>query len=775
VVQKSLKKLEDLVDSKEVQQNMRPWDSDESVSLYSQVYNLCIMPDSVFYEEQFYCLYSLYLRKYLQKTVLPVMKEKQGEDLLMEVAQSWKKYRDVFAKFCTHVFRYLDKFYVLAQNKRTLREEAACSFRLTVFESLKTQLRRLVLHKIEVDRNSQSGADDYFRQVLKDILTLFTEMGEFKACPSDPMNVHTTMEVNPYVDEFESHAEKETQEYYHKLSEEWLEKYNLSEYLLRADECLHQEHQRITSIFPSQSVTSLLKICEHELLIARQSRLLEMPGSGVRAMMRDDKIDDLKRLYKLNSRVPHGLEPICGIFKVYVTEVGKEIVGKSLAATQEIMKGDENISSDVYNRCVKKLLDIYVVDLVEFHKKMTNILQGPFKKDLEFMKSLSEGFRIFVNQNIALGAFDVRVAQLFAYFTDELLRKKSEDNNLDCIIQFVQYFNDKDMFIEEYRKQFAKRLLLTEFQEVEERMMISKLKYLYRAVSDIYKLEKMLSDKSMANELKNDFQTYLANNQIQLSVDLSVTVLTTGMWPLKTKETLSLPKDIADSQMIFKQYYDSRYSKRVLKWVYSKSTVQLMALYASGNHLFEMTTLQAAVVLLFNDSPSLTVQQIEEAIGLSYEPEATIQDITTESKPPSSSSTEPTSSELDLKQAIHSLTTDRLKILTLTNNTVVLNENFSHKLYKIKVPLPRVTQKETRSTQLSISADRVYILDACVVRIMKTRKTLNFHTLISEVVNQVSNAFSPDVKQIKKRIESLISRDYLARDATNNSIINYVA
>lgn len=55
------------------------------------------------------------------------------------------------------------------------------------------------------------------------------------------------------------------------------------------------------------------------------------------------------------------------------------------------------------------------------------------------------------------------------------------------------------------------------------------------------------------------------------------------------------------------------------------------------------------------------------------------------------------------------------------------------------------------------------IIDAVCVRIMKARKVEKHNELIQSVIKQVT-MFQAQPPMIKKRIESLIERDYLTRD-----------
>ncbi|XP_055418900.1 cullin-4B isoform X3 [Bubalus kerabau] len=81
--------------------------------------------------------------------------------------------------------------------------------------------------------------------------------------------------------------------------------------------------------------------------------------------------------------------------------------------------------------------------------------------------------------------------------------------------------------------------------------------------------------------------------------------------------------------------------------------------------------------------------------------------------------------------------------------------------------------EEQASTTERVFQDRQYQIDAAIVRIMKMRKTLSHNLLVSEVYNQLKFPVKP--ADLKKRIESLIDRDYMERDKENPNQYNYIA
>ena len=71
--------------------------------------------------------------------------------------------------------------------------------------------------------------------------------------------------------------------------------------------------------------------------------------------------------------------------------------------------------------------------------------------------------------------------------------------------------------------------------------------------------------------------------------------------------------------------------------------------------------------------------------------------------------------------------------------------------------------------------DRKPQIEAAIVRIMKSRKILDHNNIIAEVTKQLQPRFLANPTEIKKRIESLIERDFLERDNTDRKLYRYLA
>lgn len=105
----------------------------------------------------------------------------------------------------------------------------------------------------------------------------------------------------------------------------------------------------------------------------------------------------------------------------------------------------------------------------------------------------------------------------------------------------------------------------------------------------------------------------------------------------------------------------------------------------------------------------------------------------------------------------------------------IYNPKFSHPLVRLKINhvQEKETEEDRENTNTSVFLERQYQIDAAIVRVMKTRKKLKHALLLTEVYNQVRFPVKPS--DIKKRVESLIEREYLERDNEDSQTYSYLA
>ncbi|GAB2214414.1 hypothetical protein Droror1_Dr00018759 [Drosera rotundifolia] len=175
----------------------------------------------------------------------------------------------------------------------------------------------------------------------------------------------------------------------------------------------------------------------------------------------------------------------------------------------------------------------------------------------------------------------------------------------------------------------------------------------------------------------------------------------------------------------------------------------IKATFGKGQkHELNVSTYQMCILMLFNKNDQLTFKETED-----------------ETKIPTA----------DLKRCLKSLAcVKRKNVLTKEpasadigeNDVLCFNDKFTSKHYKLKIGIVTAQESdpEKQSTMRKVDEDRKHIIVVAVVQVMKSRRRMQHSDLLAEVTEQLQSRFLPQPTVIKKRIESLIDRDYLERD-----------
>ncbi|XP_008802119.1 cullin-1 [Phoenix dactylifera] len=727
-MQKGITKLKNILEGIPETQ----FSSEDYMMLYTTIYNMCTQKPPHDYSQQLYDKYRESFEEYINLTVLPSLTEKHDEFMLRELVKRWSNHK-VMVRWLSRFFHYLDRYFIARRSLPSLNEVGLTCFRNLVYSEINGKVRDAVISLIDQEREGEQ----IDRALLKNVLDIFVEIGL------------GSMEC--YENDFEAAMLKDTAAYYSRKASNWILEDSCPDYMLKAEECLKREKDRVSHYLHSSSEQKLLEKVQHELLFVYASQLLEKEHSGCHALLRDDKVDDLSRMYRLFCRIPRGLDPVSQIFKQHITAEGTALVkqAEDAASNKKAEKKD----------VVGLQEQVFVRKVIELHDKYLAYVTDCFQNHSLFHKALKEAFEVFCNKGVAGSSS----AELLATFCDNILKKggseklsdEAIEETLEKVVKLLAYISDKDLFAEFYRKKLARRLLFDKSaNDDHERSILTKLKQQCGG-QFTSKMEGMVTDLTLARENQSSFEEYLNSNpQANPGIDLTVTVLTTGFWPSYKSFDLNLPAEMVKCVEVFKEFYQTKTKHRKLTWIYSLGTCNINGKFEPKTMELIVTTYQASALLLFNASDRLSYSEIMSQLNLTDD---------------------------DVIRLLHSLSCAKYKILNKEPNTKTIsptdyfefNSKFTDKMRRIKIPLPPVDEK--KKVVEDVDKDRRYAIDASIVRIMKSRKALGHQQLVMECVEQLNRMFKPDFRAIKKRIEDLITRDYLERDKDNPNLYRYLA
>lgn len=329
-------------------------------------------------------------------------------------------------------------------------------------------------------------------------------------------------------------------------------------------------------------------------------------------------------------------------------------------------------------------------------------------------------------------------SETLALYIDSLFKEKLDEQEfeekINQVIALVCYIRDKDIFFTYYKKLFSKRLLLS--RKIQQESVVLSVIKKHFGSSITHPLEIMFKDVQSTEEINKEFKE-------QHTTPLSVTILTQGCWP--TFSLATIPVSMQTHIDLFNKFYKQKFHNRNLKFL-SIGTCEIKM----GKYILHTNIQQMNVLLSFNDRESRTINNIVEDTCLSTE---TVQSI------------------------LNSLCLVKHPVLKKQGNEFVQNHSFKSKtiIVKISPGVKKETVEEKKETMKQIEEERSFKVDAAIVRVMKARKELDYNNIIIETTSALKNQFTPPPSLIKKRIETLIEREYMQRHEEKNNIFLYMA
>ena len=574
-----------------------------------------------------------------------------------------------------------------------------------------------------------------------------------------------------YLLEFEPKFLQASQDFYRKEGQDLLANADASTFCSHARRRLKEEEERCQQTISILTEPKIKAIVDRELIGAYIRDVINMPGTGVRHMLDNDRIEDLANVYDLIARVDHRKGALKDAVQKRIVELGREINNAgsvNASATkpdvEKADKGDKGLNQQTAAAIA------WVEEILLLKSKYDKLWVEAFRKNVVMEKALELSFQDFINEN-------QRSAEHLSLFLDQHLKQgakgKTEaevDVLLDKGIVLLQYLADKDAFEKYYKKHMSKRLLMKKTVSRDmERLMLSKMKTRI-GNSFTQKLEGLLKDMNISDDLNAQYKNYVSklDDGSTKRIEMDASILTTTVWPFdhlsRTTEDDGTPRlqcvypsELEGLKQSFEKFYLNKHSGRALKWLPSMGTADIRATFKGSNgkvrrHELNVSTFGTIILMLFKETASdftMTFEEIHAATNIPKN--ELIRNLQSLSVAPKTRilKKEPMSREVKPEDQFS------------------FNEDFTSPYLKVKVSVIAANRVENiderKETQKRIDDERGLAIDSALVRVMKQRRQLAHVKLVNEALSLLIPRFKPDTGMIKKRIESLIDREYLER------------
>ncbi|XP_055371831.1 cullin-3 isoform X1 [Condylostylus longicornis] len=681
--------------------------------------------------------------------------ESLRNNFLPKLNQAWNDHQTSMVMI-RDILMYMDRVYVQQHEVENVYNLGLIIFKEQIVRHrpIQEHLRETLLGMVMAERNGEV----INHLAIKNACQMLMSLG---------INTRTV-----YEEDFERPFLAQSASFYKIESQKFLAENNASVYIKKVESRIQEESARAALYLDKDTEPRIVKVVEDELIKKHMRSIVEMENSGVVYMIKNSKTEDLACMYKLFSRLKEdGLKTIVDAVSTYLREQGKLLV-----------KEEENGTNPI----------TFVQNLLDLKDRFDHFLYHSFNNDRIFKNMISSDFEHFLNLNS-------KSPEYLSLFIDDKLKKGGKGMSeqeieliLDKTMVLFRFLLEKDVFERYYKTHLAKRLLLNKSVSDDfEKNMISKLKT-ECGCQFTSKLEGMFKDMSVSNTIMEEFKNYINTHKMALSgVELTVRILTTGFWPTQTATpNCNIPLAPRTAFEIFKKFYLDKHSGRQLTLQPQMGTAYINAVFygtskgeldkekdgpssssctSVGNecptttrkHVLQTSTYQMCVLMLFNNRERLSYDEILQETDIP---------------------------ERELIRALQSLSMGKPAQRLLVRNPKTkdieptnefhINDAFVSKFHRVKIQTVAAkgeSEPERRETRGKVDEDRKHEIEAAIVRIMKARKRMTHNLLVSDVTSQLKSRFLPSPVFIKKRIEGLIEREYLARTPDDRKVYVYLA
>ncbi len=610
-----------------------------------------------------------------------------------------------------------------------------------ILSPIKIELEKQISRIIALDRSGAVVDTHTVKAALQSLVQLGT----------DPRK-----QTGIYSDVFESKFIASTEALYAEQSERWLREFgqgNTELYMDKALAALSEELRRVDRVLDKSTATPLKKILVTWLIDKRQHALL-LPAAQ---WITDGDLGRLSKLYTLLSYSETCLEPLQKVVEDRIFNEGREEITKIAAeATKEP--------------------SVLITTILAVYRKYKQIVEVNFENNKALTAALETGSRRFVNENTHFSK--VKCAEFLARYANSLLRPstaqaKAAADNMDLaisdLLSIFKLLDDTDVFQANYAAHLSQRLIFNAYNKESEELVIKRFRDL-KGREFVHKWQRMFHDATLQSQQFNEgFRKDLDPSQI--ACEFVPIVLTSGAWPSTSLgEQLRVPVELQSVFTLFETSYKRQCGGRSLQWLGNFSNGAIRTnhqLTVKKTFDAQVSHWQLVFLLLFNRFPThidavVSYQQFKDAAG--------------------------TPDDQTLQKALVPLV--KQKFILIVDSSVEpnvqrfqLNAAFASANRKLNFHMPTSgilpQVAELRDDGLTgpsaqVSVERKYAVQAAIVRVLKSRRSMVYMDLMHEVGSVLSGRFKPTAQDIKVNLEVLLEKEFVERSPDDPNVFLYV-
>ncbi|KAL3505756.1 hypothetical protein ACH5RR_031138 [Cinchona calisaya] len=258
-----------LINNLEEGKSQTPISSEDYMMLYTTIFEMCTQKPPYDYSQRVYDKYEQTFEDYIISTVLPSLREKHDESMLRELVKRWSNHK-IMVRRMSIFFDYVDRYFATRRSLPPLNEVGLTCFRDLVYQELRHIIRNAVLSLIDQEREGEQ----IDRALLKNVVDIFIEIG--------------MGQMDYYENDFEVAMLNNTVAYYSRKAADWILQESCQDYMLKAEESLKLEKDRVSNYLHSSSQSKLIEKVQGEFLTVYATHLPGKDHSGCHALPRDD-------------------------------------------------------------------------------------------------------------------------------------------------------------------------------------------------------------------------------------------------------------------------------------------------------------------------------------------------------------------------------------------------------------------------------------------------------------------------------------------------------